>query len=127
MSAEVLLKTCSLGSGLTAAVTDTTRHYYGGYFHVRIEIRSVVPLTEACFATVVEYEDARERLGTTVEFSRILEKMAVPESELEIVQQHLLDAFDANLLPYLQRDDFAPSFVRSEYRKKLKNVPRFHH
>lgn len=125
MSADTPIKTCALGGAVTATVMDATRHYFGGYFHVRIQVRAVIPVTEECFGDGAEYEDARKRLGASVEFCRTLEKMAVPASELETVKQQLLSAFDANLLPYLQRNDFAPGFVRSEYRKTLKNTPRF--
>ena len=117
---EKIIKTCPLGGGIQATVTDSTRHYFGGYYHVRILVSADVPLSAGAFADAAEYRDAVERLGGSVSFSRILEKMAVPEEELEIVRQHLLAAFDANLLPYLERADFADSYVRSEYRRSLK-------
>ena len=124
MKVEDIIKTCVLGGGVTATVTDITRHYFGGYYHVRVQISADVPVTAVSFVAACEYEDAVVRLGHSVPFSRILEKMAVPEVEIESVRQQLLAAFDANVLPYLLRDDFASGFVRSEYQKKLKSLPQ---
>lgn len=126
MNADGIIKVCPLGSGVSATVKDCTRHYFGGYYHVRIQVRADVPVSAVSFAETAEYEDALIRLGQTVTFNRTLEKMAVPDTELDAVRRQLVDAFDANVLPYLQRDDFVPSFVRSEYLKKLKSVSTFH-
>lgn len=125
MSEGAVIKICELGGGVTATVKDLTRHYFGGYYHVRILVSADVPVSASLFDLVSDFEDASLRLGGMVTFSRILEKMAVPEGEIEVVRQHLMDAFDTNVLPYLQRDDFASGFVRSEHRKKLKSVPNF--
>jgi hypothetical protein len=125
LNCEKLIKDCALGGGVTAHVRDCTRHYFGGYYHVRIQVTADVPVTAGSFAVAAEYEDAVVRLGHSVTFKRTLEKMAVPDTELENVRQQLVAAFDANVLPYLQRADFVPSFVRSEYLKKLKSVPNF--
>ena len=126
MAAEnVILKTCALADGLTATLCDTTRHYFGGYFHVRIRVSVPVELRQEMFADEAEFRDAQLRLGQQVEFSRVLEKMAVPREEIEAVRQQLLKSFDDNVLPYMSRDGFAAGFLRSEYRDKLKNIPRF--
>jgi hypothetical protein len=123
---ENVIKTCSLGGGVQATACDLTSHYFGGYYHVRIRISADVPVAAGAFADTSEFQDAIRRLGNFVGFSRILEKMAVPESEIDVVRQQLLASFDTNLLPYLLRDDFADSFVRSEYRKALKSRVSFH-
>jgi hypothetical protein len=123
--AENIIKTCRLAGGLLATVSDLTSHYFGGYYHVRILVRVDVPVTAAAFDGTPDYQDAVMRLGASVSFSRTLEKMAVPDSEIDSVRQQLLSSFDATMLPYLMRDDFADSFVRSEYRKALKSRPVF--
>jgi hypothetical protein len=120
-----VIKTCRLGNGIHAIVRDHTRHYFGGYYHVRIQVSADVPVSAGAFADATEYQDAVKRLGTVIGFSRTLEKMAVPDSEIDIVRQHLLASFDTNVLPYLVREDFADSFVRSEYRKALKSRTSF--
>ena len=121
MRTETLIKTCVLGGGIQAKVCDHTRHYFGGYYHVRIQVSADVPVSAGVFSDSTEYQDAVQRLGTFVSFSRNLEKMAVPDSEIDVVRRHLLASFDTNVLPYLLRDDFAGSFVQSEYRKALKS------
>lgn len=124
--AENHIKTCTLGGGVTAEVVDATSHYFGGYYHVKIRISADVPVTPKSFDTDADFRDALNRLGSTVRFSRELEKMAVPEGEIATVRRQLLDSFDSNVLSYLSRDDFAASFVRSEYHRILKQtVPRF--
>lgn len=125
MKVAEVIRLCALGGGVIATVKDSTSHYFGGYYHVRILISADVPVTAASFEAAADYENAVVRLGHSVPFSRILEKMAVPDAEIEVVRQQLLAAFDANVLPYLLRDDFVTSFVRSEYQKKLKSVPIF--
>lgn len=124
MNEDKLIRECALGGGVSATVTDCTRHYFGGYYHVRIQVSADVQVTADSFAAVTDYEDAIVRLGHSVTFTRTLEKMAVPATEIEGVREQLLAAFDANVLPYLQRDGFAPGFVRSEYQKKLKSLPK---
>lgn len=126
---EKLIKVCPLGSGIQATVTDITSHYFGGYYHVRIHISAEIPVTAKSFAGQDIFLDAVKRLGDSVQLSRTLEKMAVPEGELDTVRRHLLESFDTNVLPYLQRDDFAENFVQSEYSKALKQKvtsPRYH-
>jgi len=120
-TSEIVIKTCQLGGGLQASLIDGTSHYYGGYYHVRILINAEVPVCSSAFTGAAEHQDAIRRLGNSIKFKRILEKMAVPEGELDVVRQHLLTSFDSTMLPYLQREDFADSFVQSEYRKALKS------
>lgn len=123
---ENVIKTCLLGGGVRATVSDQSCHYFGGYYHVRIRVCADVPVSEGAFFSAAEYQDAVKSLGASVRFSRTLEKMAVPESELEDVRRHLLMSFDAHELPYLARSDFPDRFVQSEYRKALKSRAAFH-
>jgi len=116
-----VIRTCTLGGGIPATLCDLTRHYFGGYYHVRIRVSADVPVSAGAFADSAEHLDAVRRLGTTVHFGRTLEKMAVPDSEIDAVRLHLLESFESNVLPYLLRADFADSFVVSEYRKALKS------
>jgi len=124
---EKVMKTYTLGDGIRATASDHTRHYFGGYYHVRIQVSADVPVSAGAFAEESEQLDALRRLGPFVSFSRTLERMAVPDSEIDAVRQHLLASFDTNELPYLVRAGFADSFIQSEYRKALKSrasVPR---
>jgi hypothetical protein len=116
---DSLIKTYALVGGVLASVRDHTRHYFGGYYHVRIRVSADVPVSAGAFADSAVYQDAVRHLGTFVSFSRDLERMAVPDSEIDEVRRQLLASFDANVLPYLLRADFAASFVQSEYRTAL--------
>lgn len=119
---ETVIKVYQLGGGLRAAVTDATRHYFGGYYHVRIEVSADVPVSVSAFADPAEHREALRLLGGSVRLFRSLEKMAVPAGEIDAVRRHLLESFDATVLPYLLRDDFADSFVQSEYRSARKKA-----
>lgn len=121
MCSEGVVRVCNLADGVAAVVRDDTRHYFGGDFHVRLQVAVDVPLTLAWFQDAQEYEDAVKLLGRISRFSRTLEKMAVPQEEVEAVRLDLLNSFEANLLPYLSRPDFPCRFVLSEFRKARKS------
>jgi hypothetical protein len=122
MSAESPLRTYSMEYGCQVVISDASRHYYGGYYHVRLRVAAAVELTAEWFENRAAYEDALRRLGSPVIFSRILEKMAVPDVEIDSVRQSLISAFETNLVPYLVRPDFPRRFVISEYAKALTTV-----
>jgi hypothetical protein len=121
MDSEQVIREYDLGGGITARLCDATRHYFGGYYHVRIEVSAVVPLSESSFAGPEEYRAAHRLLGERIRFHRVLEKMAVPGSGISAVRQVLLEAFATNVLPYLSRPDFPERFMRSEYARCLKS------
>lgn len=106
-----------LAAGVTAVVSDASSHYFGGYYHVRLVVVADVPLAPDCFPDAAEYEEALRMLGPTARFSRTMEKMAVPQAEVETVRCELLQAFESNLLAYLSRPDFPARFVQGEYAK----------
>lgn len=110
------IRKLELAGGVCAVVSDHSRHYYGGYYHVRLEITAEVPLFKESFKSEAEYADAVRLLGGSVLFRRTLEKMAVPAEEMEATRRELMDSFTAHMLPYLQRQDFPQRFVLSEYR-----------
>ncbi|KAB0666626.1 hypothetical protein F6V25_04195 [Oryzomonas japonica] len=124
MNSEQIVREYDLGGGITARLRDETRHYFGGYYHVRIEVSADIPLSASPFAGPEEYQAARRLLGERIRFRRVLEKMAVPETDIATARQSLLEAFDANVLPYLSRPDFPERFMRSEYAKCLKSSAR---
>lgn len=122
MSSEKVITECELVDGVRAIVSDASRHYFGGYYHVRLQISAEVPLRKNWFDTEPEYEDAVRRLGETVRFNRTLEKMAVPADEVDAVRSSLLDSFESNVLTYMSRPDFPVRFALSEYKKAIKSV-----
>ena len=124
MDSERVIGEYDLGGGITAQLLDRTRHYFGGYYHVRIEISADVHLCASPFADADEYRAALLLLGDRIRFSRVLEKMAVPESGIEAARRDLIEAFASNVLPYLSRPDFPERFMRSEYTRCLKSSAR---
>ena len=121
MDSEQVIREYDLGGGIMTRLRDGTRHYFGGYYHVRIEVSADVPLSASPFAGADEYRAALLLLGDRIRFHRVLDKMAVPESGIKAALQGLLDAFDSNVLPYLSRPDFPERFMRSEYARCLKS------
>ena len=113
----MILDTITLDSDLCITLLDRTRHYFGGYFHVKVLAFCDVLLKQSYFENEREFSDAVGKMGPTVRFERVLEKMAVPEPEIESVRNRLTHAFHETAISYLATPDFAPRFVRSEYRK----------
>jgi hypothetical protein len=124
MDNEQVFREYDLGGGIMARLRDGTSHYFGGYYHVRIEVSADVPLSASPFAGAEEYRAALLLLGERVCFHRVLEKMAVPEAGIKAARQGLMDAFASNVLPYLSRPDFPERFIRSEYARCLKSSAR---
>jgi len=123
MNVENIVHAYTLPDGIQAVVSDATSHYYGGYYHVKLQILIEIPVVEDYFESRAAFESAVNNLGNPVIFRRLLDKMAVPETDVEHVRQNLLHAFEANLLPYLERADFPRRFVTGEYAKFLGTVP----
>lgn len=118
------IATVRLDSGFSIALDDETRHYFGGYYHVKIVAHCTVPLDVRYFDDELQYEDARARLGETVRFERVLEKMAVPEEEIGSVRNQLIEAFKNTALGYLSAPDFDRRLVRNEYRISCSKSPK---
>ena len=107
----------TLDSALCITLLDQTRHYYGGYHHVKVLAYCDIPLEKCYFENEAEFSAAVAKMGASVRFERVLEKMAVPESEIESVRSQLIKAFHETSKVYLSVPDFSCRFVRSEYRK----------
>ncbi|MDD2540921.1 MAG: hypothetical protein PHH28_07740 [Desulfuromonadaceae bacterium] len=120
----MIIETITLSPTLCVTLLDQTRHYFGGYFHVKVLAYCDVPLEERYFEYNAEFCDAVVKMGASVRFERILEKMAVPESEIESVRSLLIQAFHETTSTYLSTAEFAPRFVRSEYQKRVKKSPQ---
>ena len=114
----MIIETITLNSALFVTLLDQTRHYFGGYFHVKVLAYCDVPLEPRYFENNAEFSDAVVKMGSYVRFERVLEKMAVPEPEIESVRNQLTQAFHETTSTYLATTEFAPRFVRSEYRKR---------
>ncbi|MDD2366240.1 MAG: hypothetical protein PHN84_08760 [Desulfuromonadaceae bacterium] len=107
---------------MITSVTDHTSHYFGGYFHVKLMVACDIAVERRYFETDNEYNDAVIRLGTTVRFERMLQKMAVLETDVDAVRKKLLEEFDETAKHYISVPDFAPRFVFKEYLKISKKM-----
>lgn len=124
MAGGTVLKECSLPNGLQVTVKDVSRHYYGGYWQVCLEVSCLVSLELGQFSDPAVEADARRLLGTAVPFVRHLEKMAVHGDELDAVRQGLLERYDRHLLPFLGNQQFPSRFIQSEFQKRSKKSNR---
>lgn len=119
-----LISSVVLNSGLCITLSDETRHYFGGYYHVKILAHCNVPLDQRYFDDEAQYQDARNKLGDSVRFERVLEKMAVAEEDIASVRNQLIDAFNATATGYLSAPDFDRRLVRKEYRIRSSKTAR---
>ncbi len=124
---QPLLYEAELANGLHVVVRDVTRHYFGGYWQVALEVSSEVPLDGVEFTDDRDLDDVRRLLGETVVFVRRLEKMAVPGDERDAVRAGLLERCERHLLPFLASPQFPARFIRAEYaqrrKKSLRGIP----
>ena len=116
----MIIDTITLDSTLTVTLLDQTRHYFGGYFHVKVLVYCDIPLERSYFDEGAEFEQAVKIMGPSARFQRILEKMAVPEADLASVRDSLISAFHDTTLEYLSDPAFPRRFVRSVFRKCVK-------
>ncbi len=116
-----------LANGLRVVVRDVTRHYFGGYWQVALEVATVVPLDGLTFSATLDVDDVRRVLGESVLFVRRLEKMAVPGDERDAVRAGLLERCERHLLPFLASPQFPGRFIQTEYaqrrKKSLRGIP----
>lgn len=124
MTDPITLPSQTLPNGLTVKLLDCTRHYYGGYWHVVIEISCMVPVSAAFFNDPEDFEAAERILGKQLPFVRRLEKMAVQQNLLDQVRQELLERFESNLRPFLSHEKFPSRFINSELEQQRKKVLR---
>lgn len=112
-----MIATIELPSGLCLSLHDESRHYFGGYYHVRISAYCPVTLVRDYFETDSDFKAAQTVLGPVARFEKILEKMAVPADDVATVQNQLIAAFNLTTRHYLESPGFAKAFVRSEFKK----------
>jgi hypothetical protein len=124
MSDHPVLYSSLLTNGLNVTVSDVSKHYYGGYWQVILEIQSLVSVEQGKFSDVATASAARALLGEVVPFVRRLEQMAVRVDQLDDVRKALLDRFALNMLPFLEHEHFAARFIQTEYLERSKKRTR---
>lgn len=117
---EAPVRILELQNGLIVRFFDRTRHYYGGFYHVKVEVCCDLSVVPELFASSEQYCQAVEILGETVNYKKTLERMGVNESDIRTVQEQLITQFVESSLTYLSAPSFPSGIVRAELEKQVK-------
>ncbi len=110
----------TLQRGLSATVTDVSKHYYGGYWQVAIEVFCNVPVEDSFFNDSATAADARRILGGEVSFARRIEQMAVHQDDLEYSKKNCLTVL-SRLFCHFSKMNFLPP---ASYRLNIGNTSK---
>lgn len=118
------VRTFELPNGLTVFVYDATRRYYEDYHLVRLEIVCETPVLAEYFDNDELFSEARDLLGESAVYRRLLEKMGVPYAEIEAARESLIQGFECTALRYFSADGFPRKLVLSEFAKARETAGR---
>ena len=119
-----LIRELPLPNGLSLSFFDHTHHYFGDFYLVKMEILCDVPVLVGHFQNWRTFEEARALLGEKVIYSRIVEQMGVPSTEIERVLHRLMTNFMEHSLPYFASTLFPKKLVLAELNKVKRKKPR---
>lgn len=128
-----MIREISLENGLVVRFFDHTRHYYGDFHLVKIEIACEIPLSGDYFDEQSDLEEARIRFGESAFYRRSVERMGIPTTAISTVTEQLVDNFVSHSLPYFATPGFPGRFLKTELvrgRKKQvlpSRVTAYHH
>ena len=111
------IREIDLENGLTVRFYDHTRHYYGDFYLVKLEIHCLVPLRKDYFPRQGAFDEARALLGETAIFRRTLERMGVPAAEVGRVIDGLVVNYEKHSLAYVASPSFPLKLVVSQLNK----------
>ncbi len=114
---EQLIREESLANGLTVRFVNQTRHYYGDFYRVIVEVTCRVPVAAEYLPEPAELAAARAELGASVLYRRTLEQMGVPSTEIERVSERLIADFTRHSLAYFSAPHFPEKMLHAELRK----------
>lgn len=117
-------KTYTLPNGLQPELHDRSRHYYGGYWQVVLELRCLVTISPNIPDLPQNHTDLCRQLGEQIAYIQLLERMAVPQDQLDAVRKELIAGFEAHTLPFIAHPGFATRFIVKELRRYLKASKR---
>lgn len=120
---EIQKRILELPNGLIFRFLDRTTHYYGGFFHVKVEVRCELPIRPEYFASAEQHDEAVAALGQTVMYTKLLERMGVAEPDIPAVSEQLMEQFIESSHAYLSSPTFPIGVVRTEM-EKTKNKGR---
>ena len=119
-----LYRKISHPGGVTINIHDLTRIYYGDFFLVKLEIECKIPTFESA-PTAAPVTPAAEMPRNYSTYSRYLEKMGVPSTEVEAVKLALVTDFETNSLPYILSAAFPAKLFASRQQKVQKPVKTY--
>lgn len=117
-----LLSARELPNGLRVELRDVSRHYFGGYWRISLEVRCPVAVCAGLFDDAEACDEARRLLGETVTFVQRLERMAVHRDLLEAVRRELTERFEQHLVPFLSHPRFAAGFIAGEAARRRRKT-----
>lgn len=128
-----MIRETILENGLLVRFLDHTRHYYGDFYLVKIEIVCEIPLHTDFFDDQADLEEARRLVGEPAVYRREVEQMGVPSTAIATVTERLMSNFISHSLPYFSATDFPRRFLRAELERARKKrvipsrVTAYHH
>lgn len=115
-----MIREIILENGLLVRFFDHTRHYYGDFYLVKIEIVCEIPLHTDFFDDQTDLEEARRLVGDPAVYRREVEQMGVPSTAIATVTERLMGNFISHSLPYFSAADFPRRFLRAELERARK-------
>jgi len=116
----LMIREIPLENGLVVRFLDHTRHYYGDFYLVRIEILCEIPLLPDYFDDQADLEEAQRLVGDPAIYRRVVEQMGVPSTAIATVTERLMDNFTTHSLPYFSSPGFPRRFLRAELERTRK-------
>jgi hypothetical protein len=120
---EAPVRIVELQNGLIFRFIDRTRHYYGGFYHVKVEVCCELSVAPELFTSSEQHFQAVAILGRTVNYSKVLERMGVPESDIPTVRDEMITKFVTSSHAYISAPSFPSGVVRTELEKRVKKRP----
>lgn len=116
----MMIREMSLGNGLIVRFFDLSRHYYGDFHLVKVEITCEIPLSCDYFDVQSDFEEACIRFGESVLYRRAVERMGIPSTAIEMVTEQLIENFVSHSLPYFAAPGFPRRFLKTELERSRK-------
>ncbi len=119
-----LLREVKLENDINLHFFDRSRHYYGGFYQVIVQVYGELPLCSEHCVDAGAYAEAVSLLGETVCFSRNLERMGILEADIPAVREQLINRFIETALVYINDPFFPKGLVAAELEKLRRQLAR---
>ncbi|GAM11558.1 hypothetical protein OR1_03874 [Geobacter sp. OR-1] len=119
-----ILREIRLDNTVLVRFIDQTTHYYGGFFHVSVLVVCEVGVIPEHCSAGLNYEETVMLLGPTALFKKRLDRMGVPQEEIESMKTQLIDQFWEFSRGYLSDSTFPCRLISAEAIKLRKDKSR---